>query len=68
MNTEEYYQCEARRLQATTTSLQSIISTLEGKIKTLEAYINEEGERNGVCTFDILQRVCGTCECEKGKK
>ena len=42
--------------------------SLKKRIQTLESYINEEGERNGVCTFGILQRECDGCGCEKGKK
>ena len=49
-------------------ALRSESLTLKKRIEHLENYINEEGERNGVCTFDILQRVCDGCKCEKGKK
>lgn len=37
-------------------------------IERMREWIHEEGERNNICTYNILGEVCGYCECKrKGK-
>lgn len=37
----------------------------EKRIAELERWIEDEGERGDVCTFDILNRVCKGCRCKR---
>lgn len=37
-------------------------------IERLREWIHEEGERNDVCTYNILGKVCGYCECKRKEK
>ena len=37
-------------------------------IERMREWIHEEGERNNICTYNVLGEVCGYCECKrKGK-
>lgn len=35
------------------------------EIERLREWIHAEGERNNVCTYNILGKVCGYCECKR---
>ena len=37
-------------------------------IERMRNWIHEEGDRNDVCTYNILGEVCGYCECECKRK
>lgn len=37
-------------------------------IERMREWIHEEGERNNVCTYNILGTVCGYCECKRKKE
>ena len=37
-------------------------------IERMREWIHEEGERNNVCTYNILGEVCGYCECTRKKE
>lgn len=37
------------------------------RIANLEQWIEKEGGANNTCTFNVLGRVCGYCECKRGK-
>ena len=34
-------------------------------VRNYEAYIHEEGERNNTCTYNVLSKVCGYCQCKR---
>ena len=34
-------------------------------IERMRNWIHEEGDRNDVCTYNILGEVCGYCECKR---
>ena len=34
-------------------------------IERMRNWIHEEGDRNNVCTYNILGEVCGYCECKR---
>jgi len=38
------------------------------RIQELEYYITREGEMNGICTFDILNKICNGCRCGRREK
>ena len=37
-------------------------------IERMRNWIHEEGDRNDVCTYNILGEVCGYCECKRKEK
>ena len=38
------------------------------KVEELEAWIEQEGERGDICTFNILRKVCSYCQCKRKKE
>jgi hypothetical protein len=40
----------------------------EAKVEELEAWIEQEGERGDICTFNILRKVCSYCQCKRKKE
>ncbi len=54
-----------RALHAANQLNQVTIETLEKRIAELEAWIKAEGEHNYTCTFNILNKVCDGCRCDR---
>lgn len=38
------------------------------QLHRLLEWIRQEGERNDVCTYDILEQVCPYCRCKRSRK
>lgn len=46
----------------------SVMRAAAEEIERMREWIHEEGERNNVCTYNILGEVCGYCECTRKKE
>jgi uncharacterized protein YutD len=47
----------------------NMIVKMSNRISDLEAYILEQGKKNNVCTYHILnKKVCPDCKCGKNER
>lgn len=54
--------------QPDTREISEAIDTAVEMIERMRNWIHEEGDRNDVCTYNILGEVCGYCECKRKEK
>ena len=58
----------ARKIAHPAGDVPSVMLAAADEIERLREWIHEEGERNDVCTYNILGKVCGYCECKRKKE